>query len=358
MPITTPVYSTRETMKRALDINETARNSRNLDRALQSASRRVEGLCHRFFYPLTDTKSFSWPNQQGSLPWRLYLENHDLISVSSLSSGGTAISAADYFLEPDPSGPPYTRVEIDLASSASFGGGSTHQQNIAITGLWGHSNNEIVSGVTLAALTSSVTTIDVDGLTSSEVGVGSIIRIGTERCLVTNRVQLDTTADVAGAGLAANKADVTVTVTDGTLFEPDEIIKVESESMLVTDITGNDLTVLRSYDGSTLAAHAAGVDVYAPRRLRVTRGALGTTASSHLIGATVNIWDPPSAIEQLTNAEAIHELLQEQTGWFRTMSASSNFGGTARRAATIEALLDLRDSVYQVYGRKARTRTI
>jgi hypothetical protein len=50
--------------------------------------------------------------------------------------------------------------------------------------------------------------------------------------------------------------------------------------------------------------------------------------------------------------------MQEQTGWFRTMSASSIFGGTARRAATVEALVDFREQMYRTYGRKARTRTI
>jgi hypothetical protein len=358
MPITTPVYSTRETMKRALDINETARNSRNLDRAIQSASRRVEGLCHRYFYPLTDTKSFSWPNAQGTVPWRLYLENHDLISVSELSSGGTVIAPGDFYLEPEPSGPPYTRLEVNIGSSAAFGGGSTHQRNISVTGLWGYRNDEIVSGVTVEALDASETTIDVDALTSSEVGVGSIIRIDSERCLVTNRTLLDTGINLGGAGLTAQKNDVTVTVSDATQFAVDEIIKIESESVLVVDISGNNLTVLRGYDGSTMAAHAAGVDIYAPRTLKVTRGALGTTAATHLTGATVNIWDIPSGIMQLTTAEAIHELMQEQTGWFRTMSASSNFGGTAKRAATIEALIDLRQSTYAQYGRKARTRAI
>lgn len=358
MAITTPVYSTRETMQRALDIHETARNVRNLDRALQSASRRTEGLCHRTFYPQVDTKYFDWPSIQGALPWRIWLDDTDLISVSELSSGGTVIAPSAYVLEPNRTGPPYTQLSLRTSSSASFGGGSSHQQDVAVTGLWGHSNVEVVSGVTVEALDSVETLVDVDAQTSGDVGVGSIIRIEDERLLVTGRTPLSTGQVVGGSGLGVNKSDVTVAVADGTQFTTEEIIRIGAERLLVVDVVGNNLTVIRAYDGSLLAAHAAGAAIFAPRTLMVQRGALGTTAAAHALGVTVNVWDPPSGIEQLTTAEAIHELMQEQTGWFRTMSASSNFGGTAKRAATIEALMDLRQQVYREYGRKARTRTI
>jgi hypothetical protein len=124
------------------------------------------------------------------------------------------------------------------------------------------------------------------------------------------------------------------------------------------DITGNNLTVIRAYDGSVLASHAALTPIYAARSLVVMRGALGSTAATHSSGSTVYRWRVPAGVRQLNTEEAIHELMQEQTGWFRTMSASSNFGGSARRSATMEPILDLRDQVYRQYGRKARTRTI
>lgn len=358
MTITTPVYGTREAMKRALDLNETARSNRNLDRALQSASREVEGLCHRTFYPMTATKYFDWPNDQGALPWRLWLDDTELISVTTLMSGSTVISSSDYNLEPNVTGPPYSRLEVKTSSSSSFGGSSSHQRDITITGLWGYTNDELLVGTAAEALDASETGIDVSGAASSEIGVGAVIRIDSERFLVTGRSLLDTGQNVGGAGLTASKADVTLTVADGTQFAAEEIITVDSERMLIVDIAGNNLTLHRGYDGTVLAAHAAGVDIYAPRTLTVTRAALGTTAATHLTSASVYLWMPPAGISQLTLAIAIHELMQEQTGWFRTMSASSNFGGTAKRAATIEALIDLRASVYRQYGRKARARTI
>lgn len=357
MAITEGVYTTRDTLKHALDIGETARNNTNIDRCIQSGARRVDGLCHRIFYPFTGTKYFDWPNNQGAVPWRLWLDESELISVSELSSGGTTISSSNYNLEPQRTGPPYNRVEVKLSSSSAFGGGATFQQDIGITGLWGYSNEETNTGVTAEVLDATETGIDVSGAVSAVVGVGSILRIESERFIVSNRLSLDTGQNLGGTGLTNLNNNLTVAVTDGTQFAVDELLTIDSERMLVVDITGNNLTVIRAYDGSTIAAHTAGADIYAQRTLVVARGALGTTAATHLSGSTVYRWNPPSGIAQLNLAEAIHELMQEQTGWFRTMSASSNFGGTARRAATIEALIDLRTTVYQTYGRKARNRT-
>jgi hypothetical protein len=358
MAINEPVYTTRETIKRALDQGEISRNNRNIDRCIESASRNAELLCHRTFYPRTATKYFDWPNSQDALPWRLWLDQHDLISVTTLTSGGTAIPSANFNLEPNASGPPYTRLEIDTSTSSSFGIGGTHQQDIAITGLWGWHDEHVNVGTISEALDASETGVDVTAAASADIGVGSILKIDSERMLVTDRSQVDTGQNVGGSGLTVNKNSVTLAVSDGTQFAVDEVLLIESERVLVTEIAGNNLTVERAFEGSTIAAHAAGVDIYAPRSLTVTRGALGSTAATHNSGATVSVWKVPPAVRQYVTAEAIHELMQEQTGWFRTMSASAIFGGTAKRAATIESLVDYRDQMYRTHGRKARTRAI
>jgi len=359
MAITTGVYTTRETLKRALDIGETARNNRNIDRCIESAARMIDGMCHRIFYPRVDTKYFDWPNfGQRAVPWRLWLDDTELISITQVMSGGVTIPGANINLEPNRTGPPYDRLEIDISSQSAFSSGSTYQNSVAITGLWGYTDAESSVGTLAEVLDTVETGIDVDGPTSSEIGVGSILRIDSERMIVTGRNQLSTGQTLGGTGLTNNKNDVTVPVANGTQFAIEELITLDSERMLIVDIAGNNLTVIRAYDGSTLATHANGAAIYAPRTLVVTRGALGTTAATHSISATINRWDAPPGIRQLNTAQAIHELMQEQTGWFRTMSASSNFGGASRRAATMEALNDLRNTVYQQYGRKARTRTI
>jgi len=357
MAITTGVYTTREIIKRALDIAPTARIDRNIDRAIESGARRVDGLCHRTFYPYLATKYFDWPNYQRATPWRLWLDDTELISATSVISGGITVPSTNYNLESNRVGPPYDRLEINISTSSALSAGSTYQRSVAITGLWGYSNDELTVGTTAEALDTTETGIDVTAAVSVEVGVGSILRIDDERVIVKDRAQLDT-GQTLGAGLTNQKNDATVTVADGTQFATDEIILINSERMLIVDIAGNSLTVVRAYDGTTNAAHTLGAAIYALRTLTVIRGSLGTTAATHSLGATVYAWRPPAGIRQLNTTEAIHELMQEQTGWFRTMSASSNFGGTSKRSASMEPIIDLRDSVYRQYGRKARIRTV
>lgn len=355
--MTDPVYATREDVMRALDSKLTARNSGQIDRALQSASRDVESLCHRRFYPETATKYFDWPDSQYGTSWRLWLDDSELISVTTLSSGGTTIVAADYFLEPNRTGPPYSKLEIDLASSAAFGGGDTHQRDITITGLFGYKNDETTAGTLTAAVsTTTATTISVDGAAAAVLGVGSVVRVDSERILVTGRAMADTTQNLGGSGLTAQANSVTVAVTDGTAFSIDEILLIESERMLIVDIAGNNLTVKRAWDGSVLAAHAAGVDIYASRTLTVTRGALGTTAATHSSAATVTRWDPPGLVRDLVIAEVTSRLTNEQSGYSRTRRSGE--GESSERAISASALNSLRDRVYASHGRKGRVRSV
>lgn len=352
-----PVYATREDVLRALDAKPTARNAGQIDRALQSASRGIDDdLCHRRFYPELATRSWDWPDSQQRPSWRLWLDDHEVISVTSLTSGGTPIAAADYFLEPNRSGPPYNRIEIDLASSASFGGGDTHQRDITVTGLFGYSNDETAAGTITEALDASETGVDVDGTAAAALGVGSVIRVDDERMLVTGRMMADSGQNLGGAGLTAQQNSVAVTVTDGTAYSVDEVLLIESERMLITDIAGNTLTVKRAWDGSVLAAHAAGVDIYASRTLTVQRGALGTTAATHSSGTAVNRWDPPGPVRDLAIAEAVNRITNEQAGYSRTRRTGD--GGTSERATDTTALATLRKQVYNSHGRKGRVRAV
>ena len=293
--MTTPWLATREEIKAELDVKETARSNARIDRALTDATDAVHGLCHRIFYPVVATRYFDWPGPQYARPWRLWLDANELISVTTLTSGGTTIAASDYFLEPNTYGPPYNRIEIDLDSSAAFGGGDTHQRDIGVTGVWaGCPLVEPSVGTTAEALDDSETGIDVDAATSAAVGVGSLLRIDSERVIVTGRAQLDTGQNLGG-NLTASNSNTTVPVASGAAFAVDEVILIDSEKMRIDDIAGNNLTVTRPWDGTALAAHTSGADIYAPRTLTVERGALGTTSATHNSAATLYRWDPPGA---------------------------------------------------------------
>ena len=349
----TPFYATREEIKAELDVKETARSNARIDRALADATEGIHGLCHRVFYPEQATRYFDWPNSQSGTSWRLWLDASELISVTTLNSGGTTIASGDYFLEPNVYGPPYNRIEIDLGSSAAFGGGDTHQRDITVVGLFGYRNDETTVGVTAKTLNASETGIDVDAATSAAAGVGSLLRIDDERVIVRDRAQLDTGQTLGGSGLTNQNNAVTVAVQSGAAFAAGETILIDSERMLVEDIAGSNLTVRRAWDGSTIAAHSVGATIYAPRTLTVERGALGTTAAAHNSGATVYRWDPPGSIRQLCVAEALTDLLQGRSGYARTAGAGEN-----EREVIGRGLKDLRDRVYTRFGRKARSRAV
>jgi len=350
----TPWYATREEIKAELDVKETARSNARIDRALADATDAVHGLCHRVFYPVQATRYFDWPGPQHARPWRLWLDASEILSVTTLTSGGITIAASDYFLEPNVYGPPYNRIEIDLDSNAAFGSGNTHQRDIGITGLWaGCALTETPAGATAEALDTSETGIDIDAATSAAVGVGSLLRIDTERVIVTARSNLDTGQTLGGTGLTIQNSAVTVAVQSGAAFAAGETILIDGERMRVDDIAGNTLVVTRAWDGSPIAAHSVGATIYAPRSLTVTRGALGTTAAAHDSGATVHRWDPPGPIRQYVIAEALNDLLQGRAGYARTAGSGEN-----EREVTGRGLKELRERVYVSHGRKARTRAV
>lgn len=343
-------YTTREAVKAALDLAETSRSDAQVDRLIDSASRRVESLCHRRFYPERDTRSFAWPSDQMGRSWRFWLDQHELISVETLTSGGTTIASSDYFLEPQASGPPYTRLELDLASSASFGGGDTPQRDLTILGVFGYSGDTRDGGTLATSASSSVGTLDVtDG---AAVGVGDLLLIGTEYVQVTGRRQLDTGQTLAAA-LTASKAATTVTVQDGAEFAPGETVLVDGERMLVTDVAGDNLVVVRAWDGTTLAAHELAATVYAPRTLVVERGVLGTTAAAHDAAATIGVHEVPGPVASYVLADAVFHLQQEQAGYGRSIGS----GDTARQVSG-RGLAELRAEVRASHGRKARKRVV
>lgn len=349
-----PTYATREDVKAALDFKQTARADRAIDRALHTASRGVDALCRRRFYPELATRSWDWPNSQRARPWRLWLDENELVSVTEVTTGGETVPLAAVLLEPNQYGPPYNQVQLDISSATSgWISGDTHQRSITITGLYaGCRIDETTLGVTTGALTDTATTIGVDADTSALAGVGSLLRLGTERVIVTGRTQV-ATGQTLTADLDAQAKTALVAVSDGEGFAVDETVLIDGERMLIVDIAGDTLIVRRAWDGSTIATHTSGTAVYAPRTLTLTRGALGTTAAAHSSGATIHRFDPPSLVHQLSLAEAINIVLQEQAGWFRTAS-----GGSTSREASLAALTALRTQVYDALGRKARLRGV
>lgn len=349
-------YATREEVADAFDVRESAHRSAQIDNAIASASDDIDGWLNRHKHglaPRLATRYFPWPSRNFSLPWRLWLDENELIEVTSLTAGTEVIASSDYFLEPVNSGPPYTNIEIDLSSSASFTNDNTAQRAIQVVGTWGINDDQRPAGALAAAVAStSATTIDVTD--SSVVGVGSLLKVDTERLLVTEKQAL-TTGQVLVSAMGASKADVVVDVADGTQLHIGEVILIDSERMKVIDIAGNNATVTRAYDGSVLAAHLLGATVYAPRRCTVERGALGSTTATHLIAAAVTAWEVPALVRDLCRGEAITRLEQEFSAYgARVYSDEAERDSSGTEVVSGRGLTDLRKSCARRYKRKFR----
>lgn len=341
-------YCLRDQVKAAVDVKDSARANAQIDRISVDVSRVIDNnLCRRVFWPRIETQSFDWPHPDRPTPWRLWLGGKsELISVTSVTSAGQTISLASILLYPT-YGPPYTRLELDRASVAGFQSAGSPQNAITITGLFGHSNTER----TVAALAEDLDTTEteVDVSTVATVGPGALIRIDSERMLVTGARALDTGINLAGA-LTSQMNAVAVPLSTATgAPQPGEIIAIDGERMLVTDLIGTTAYVRRSYDGTPIAAHSLNADIYAYRTLVVERGYGGTTAATHTTAAVIRRWLPPPSVEGLAIAETLNQLEQEGSGYARVIGSGDN-----QMEARGAGLATKRKDVQRAYGRKVR----
>lgn len=353
-------YCTRESVQDAFDVREAAHRSTQIDDAIASASDDIDAWLKRHKHglaPRTATRYFPWPSRNYAPAWRLWLDENELVSVTTLTAGGTVIASGDYFLEPVNSGPPYTHIEIDLDSTASFTNSGTAQRAIEIVGIWGINNDQKAAG-SLENAVASTSTTTVDITRGDIVGVGSVLTVDSERMLVTTKGTLDSGQNLASSMDAVN-SDRTVDVSDGTLFFVGEQILIDSERMRIVDITGNNLTVIRAYDGSVLASHSGTADVYVYRRLTVERGSLGTTAATHSDAASVTVWEVPDLVFQLCKATAMSNLEQEFSAYgARVYSDEAERDSSGTEVVAGRGLTDIRRQCYRRYARKFRKAAI
>lgn len=99
-----------------------------------AVSRAIDGYCRRQFYATTETRYFDYEDS-----YRLWLDK-DLISVTTLTSGGVALTNnTDYYLWPY-AGPPYRRIDIKTDGGKLFSYSGTTQRATSIAGSWGYAS--------------------------------------------------------------------------------------------------------------------------------------------------------------------------------------------------------------------------
>ena len=332
-------YTGRRALKRAASINGVDRDA-IIDRIIEAASRRIDRATRRFFIPRTETRLFRWPPEQHSRGYILWLDQ-DLISVTTLQtkaqdSSPTTISSSDYFTEPNNTGPPYNRIEIDLSSDAALEAGDTPQRSISVAGSWGFANDTRSAGTVASGLDSDATATSFVASDSSLLDVGDTMLVESEQIFISNVASAARGSILINDTLTADVSDVTVTVDGSHGLVAGEVILIDSERMFIESISTNDLTVVRAYDGSVLATHSDDTAVHVFRTYTIERGVNGTTAATHADATAISVYEPPFDITQLCLADAIAAYHQEAAGWGRQVGAGE--GATQPETGSLNRL--------------------
>jgi len=348
-------YCTRLDVMTATEEQLTIDAIRHVDSALEAAAEEADRLTKRKFYNEIRTNKWDWPNYQRAAPWKLWFDAAELADVTALvpvlTSGGTVIPNSAIFWGPWNYAPPYTFLELSRSQSYSFGVGPTPQQDILLTGNFGYWTRTKPAGA-LAAAVSSTTATTVTVTDSSAVGVGDVLIVDSESMLVSDSTMADTGQAQQGAGCStASNADNVLAVSSGAAVHAGEILQLDAEWMLAESVTGNNVTVLRAYQGTQIATHSS-AEVYAARSLTVIRGFGGTTAATHLNAEAAAVQLVPGEVREYAIAEALNFVFQKADAYARTLGEVGSVpvpGGS---------LPDLRNRVYERYGRKARQRVV
>ena len=182
--------------------------------ALNAASREIDRNTGRLFYPEVKTNYYNTPSRA-----ELWLFD-DLLEVLTLTNGdGTVMTATtDYLTVPYNAYPKY-KIVLNPETSTYFETSDTtdYMKAIQVNGIFGYHRNYSLAWFTGTTLGAAI-------------------------------------ADTTGTSM---------TLTAGTNFEEGQIIKVDSEIMLITDKpAATTLTVIRGWNGSTAAVHDDASTVY------------------------------------------------------------------------------------------------
>ena len=234
-------------------------------------------------------------------------------------------------------GPPYNTLWSDNGFNVN---GTNPLRSVGSTGVYGYRIDE--RSVTTTVTNLANTTVDIGD--SSRVGIGSLIRIGAERLVVTRKGWLNS-GNLVAINLDAEEYTDRFSVTSGAAYNVGEELLIESEQMLITDIVSNQLIVKRAINGTAIAAHSAVTVLSVDRRLTVERAVLGSTATDTALGASLYLFLFPSLVRQLCKAEALTIIQQDAASY--GSRASSNQG---EMPISIKGIENLRNRCREHHG--------
>ena len=181
---------------------------------LEKASRDLDDMTGRQFYPMVETRLFDTPGDA-----TLWLDG-DLLAITTLTNGdATVITTANYVLRPN-NHTPYFAVVLKGDSSVDWEADSDNdtEQVISVLGWWGY---------------------------RKQYTQRAWLSVGTLGAAIT-----DTTT-------------LAFTMTAGHTVVAGQILKIDSEIYNVSTVSSNTITpIVRGDNGSTAATHSNGATVY------------------------------------------------------------------------------------------------
>lgn len=344
-------YATRGKVKDAAGITG-ATNDARIDEAIEAASRDVDALTRTWFIPKTQTRKYDFSRPQ--LTNRTLLLDAHLLSVTTLkdkAGGRTLTENTDFRLMPRQDSPPYHWIEKLVSSSSEFESGSESLEDaFEIAGSWGYSDDTEAAGNLNGAI--AATTATALSLTRGDkADVGDTLLIGTEQVFLSARGDEDLNVNTHGTtgAMTASTTDKTVTLASAPTdaVRVGEVLRIGSEQMLVEAINSTtSFEVKRAHDGTTLAAHSTGDDVYVQRSYTMQRGVNGTTAATAADDAAVTRYRPEPDVVELVTAIAVSAFAQHRAQWGRTVER-----GETAREFTGRGVSELRRRVAAKYRR-------
>lgn len=262
-----------------------------------------------WFVPVTLTRFFHGHGAQS-------LRVPPLLSLTSIWNADVLLTTDEYLLQPDDgfwTNGPY--VELLVAPSApTLTCWMDQQHGVEILGHWGkyeclETLNASVQDAT--GQSDSQTTLQVND--GGQVSPGMVLLVDAEQQAITG---WDTpTSDITTLTSAISTTDEVITVQDGSLVHVGETLRLDFEQMRVKDKRANQLSVVRSWNGTGRVAHSTdtAVDIY--RTVTVKRGVNGTTAASHAQGTALARYVVPDDILFLTKEIATLSVNKAQSGY-------------------------------------------
>ena len=252
-------------------LNEDAPDDAVLERLIMTASRRVDNLCGRPFYPRVETMYYDIPYD------RTIWFGDDLLSVISFTNGDlTTIASTEYTLKPYNAYPKYC-LNMRETSNTIFVGdtNASAEQVLAISAFWGfheqYATRAWKLAGTLGAAWASTTTLTATLTTGNtlERRGGQIIKIDNE--LFNNISATDTVLTVIARGDNGSTAATHLINAPVYVWTPMDEVKelaIEVANVMKGSRYGENVDVTSTYTGAGVIVTPRSLPVWAQEVIR------------------------------------------------------------------------------------------